>query len=138
MTVLFETPRLGGYLFFQQANCRSRASSPRREDDARGPASLFECSMSLLIAGEDLASLITADPDNDASKIADHIKRAAISSFGVAGPEFVRRLLKQDTSTLARDLRAVVDEFVRTHIPTGSDGQVIRAAQRFGLIWRGR
>jgi len=72
--------------------------------------------------------------DDDASKIADHIKKAAISNFGVAGPEFVRRLLKEDPSTLARHLSAVVDDFVRAQIPMGSDGQVIRAAQRFGLI----
>ena len=72
--------------------------------------------------------------DNDASKIADGIKRAAISSCGAAGPEFVRRLLKEDPEALARHLRTVIDEFVANNIPQGSDGQVIRAAQRLGLI----
>jgi putative DNA primase/helicase len=72
--------------------------------------------------------------DGDASKIADGIKRAAISNYGTAGPEFVRRLLKEDPEALARHLRTVIDNFVANNIPQGSDGQVIRAAQRLGLI----
>ena len=55
-------------------------------------------------------------------------------NYGVAGPEFLRRLLKEDLEALARHLRAAIDEFVADNIPQGSDGQVIRAAQRLGLI----
>jgi uncharacterized protein (DUF927 family) len=72
-------------------------------------------------------------PDNDAAKIADHIKKEVASNFGVAGPEFVRRLCDK-ASDLARHLCSILDEFVRTNVPPCSDGQVTRAAQRFGLI----
>jgi uncharacterized protein (DUF927 family) len=72
--------------------------------------------------------------DGDASNIADDLKRAAVVNYGTAGPEFVRRLLKRDAEAAARDLRLVIDEFVKSRIPVGADGQVIRAAQRLGLI----
>jgi uncharacterized protein (DUF927 family) len=71
-------------------------------------------------------------PDNDASKIADNIKKEAASNFGVAGPEFVRSLC-QNANDLCH-LWKLIDDFVRNRVPHGSDGQVIRAAQRFGLI----
>jgi len=73
-------------------------------------------------------------PHDDASNIADQIKKEAVTNFGLAGPTFVKRLLAQDLNTVARHLRVVVDEFVRTKVPPGADGQVIRAAQRLGLI----
>jgi uncharacterized protein (DUF927 family) len=72
--------------------------------------------------------------DGDASRIADAIKRAAITDYGTAGPEFVRCLLSMDAERAVRDLRLYIDDFVRTRVPDGADGQVIRAAQRLGLI----
>jgi uncharacterized protein (DUF927 family) len=75
-----------------------------------------------------------AGADGDASRIADAIKRAAVTDYGMAGPEFVRRLLSRDPDRTVRELCSYVDEFVRRHVPVGSDGQVIRAAQRLGLI----
>jgi uncharacterized protein (DUF927 family) len=71
-------------------------------------------------------------PDGDAAALAKAIKLAAISNYGTAGPAFVRRLIS-DTVT-GDNVRDLVDQFVRVTIPATADGQVERAAQRFGLI----
>lgn len=73
-----------------------------------------------------------AGPDGDAAKLAKAFKQAAISAYGVAGPEFVRRLIAEQV--MGDDLREHVGAFVSAHVPAGADGQVDRAAQRLGLI----
>jgi putative DNA primase/helicase len=52
--------------------------------------------------------------------------------YGSAGPEFVRLLLAEGVS--GEDVRRMVEDFVKAEVPCGADGQIIRAAQRFGLI----
>ena len=71
-------------------------------------------------------------PDSDASKLAKAFKHAAIAAYGTAGPGFVRQLIAEDVT--GEDVRAFVVEFVASTVPPGSDGQIDRAAQRFGLI----
>ena len=71
-------------------------------------------------------------PDDDAGKLAKAFKRAAVSAYGTAGPEFVRRLIADEVN--GDDVRALVAEFAASKVPAGSDGQVERAAQRLGLI----
>jgi uncharacterized protein (DUF927 family) len=71
-------------------------------------------------------------PDNDAGKLAKAFKHAAISSYGTAGPEFVRRLI--DEQVTGDDVRRAICDFVSSHVPAGADGQIDRAAQRLGLI----
>jgi putative DNA primase/helicase len=71
-------------------------------------------------------------PEQNAAKLAKECARAASQAYGTAGPEFVRRLLAEDIS--GEDVRWSVEDFVRVEIPYGADGQVVRAAQRFGLI----
>lgn len=73
-----------------------------------------------------------AGQDGDAAALAKNFKHAAISAFGTAGPEFVRRLLSAGVT--GDDVRAFVSEFVKAELPSGSDGQIDRAAQRLGLI----
>ena len=73
-----------------------------------------------------------AGPDDDAGKLAKAFKQAAMSAYGMAGPEFVRRLI--DEQVTGEDVRGLVGEFVSAHVPAGADGQVDRAAQRLGLI----
>jgi putative DNA primase/helicase len=69
---------------------------------------------------------------DDASTLAKTFKRAAISAYGTAGPEFVRRLISEEVTD--DDVRALVADFVQANVPAGSDGQIDRAAQRLGLI----
>ncbi len=73
-----------------------------------------------------------AGPDDDAGKLAKALKQSAISAYGVAGPEFVRRLINERVT--GDDVRSQVGEFVSAYVPAGADGQVDRAAQRLGLI----
>jgi len=70
--------------------------------------------------------------DGDAARLAKEIKRAATTAYGVAGPAFVRKLISEPVT--GDDVRELVDHFVRATIPADADGQVERAAQRFGLI----
>jgi hypothetical protein len=71
-------------------------------------------------------------PDGDAAAFAKACKLAAASAYGTVGPEFVRRLIANCVT--GDDVRSIVTEFVATEVPRGADGQIDRAAQRFGLI----
>jgi putative DNA primase/helicase len=71
-------------------------------------------------------------PNGDAAALAKSIKLAATSNYGTAGPAFVRKLI--DDGVTGEDVRELVGQFVRATIPAEADGQVERAAGRFGLI----
>jgi putative DNA primase/helicase len=71
-------------------------------------------------------------PDGDASALAKSIKLAASSAYGTAGPAFVRQVFAN--SVTGDDVRRLISHFVTVTIPSAADGQVERAAQRFGLI----
>jgi putative DNA primase/helicase len=73
-----------------------------------------------------------AGSDGDGGALAKSIKLAAISAYGTAGPEFVRRLIAD--SVTGDDVRGLISNFVTATISGAADGQVERAAQRFGLI----
>ena len=75
-----------------------------------------------------------AGPDNDAARLADTIKRAARTTYGTAGPAFVKRLAAENGKDAAKFITAAVEAFVDRHVTANSDGQVRRAAQRLGLI----
>lgn len=70
--------------------------------------------------------------DGDAGTLAKAFKQAAISAYGAAGPQFVRRVICEDVT--GEDVRAMVADFTASTVPSRSDGQVDRAAQRLGLI----
>jgi putative DNA primase/helicase len=71
-------------------------------------------------------------PDEDAGVLAKAFKHAAISAYGTAGPEFVRRIMAEEVT--GEDVRAMVADFTASNVPAHSDGQIDRAAQRLGLI----
>lgn len=73
-------------------------------------------------------------PDNDAGALAKTLKQAAISAYGTAGPEFVRRIIAEGADEIGETVRGMVAAFIETAAPAGSDGQIDRAAQRLGLI----
>jgi hypothetical protein len=73
----------------------------------------------------------SAGPEGDPSELAKRFKHAAASAYGTAGPEFVRRLIAEGVT--GEDLRNMVSTFIAEVVPVGADGQVRRAAQRFGL-----
>jgi uncharacterized protein (DUF927 family) len=69
---------------------------------------------------------------NDARALSDQIKTATLTSYGTAGPEFVRRLIADGDQ--ATEIQASVDDFRSKYAPKGSDGQVLRVASKFGLV----
>ena len=71
-------------------------------------------------------------PDGDAAALAKSIKLAATMAYGTAGPEFVRRLITDGVT--GDDVRGLIHQFVAATVPEVADGQVERAAHRFGLI----
>jgi uncharacterized protein (DUF927 family) len=72
-------------------------------------------------------------PDGDGAALAKSIKLAATKAYGTAGPEFVRRLISDGVT--GDDVHRLIDQFVAATVPAAADGQVERAAQRFGLIF---
>lgn len=76
----------------------------------------------------------TTGPFTSAAALADALKSAARTTFGTAGPAFIERLLAADQAQVSKALRASVAAFVERHAAKGSDGQVLRVAQKVGLI----
>jgi putative DNA primase/helicase len=102
------------------------------EDRARKPRAGQLVRMLDIPADRGFGVFDHAGADGDAGKLAKAFKQAALSAYGVAGPEFVERLI--DEHVTGEDVRALVGEFVSAHVPAGADGQVDRAAHRLGLI----
>ena len=73
-----------------------------------------------------------AGPKGDAAALAKACSLAAVSAYGTAGPEFVRRLIAEGVQ--GDDVRTLVNDFIAANVPPGAEGQIDRAAQRFGLI----
>jgi uncharacterized protein (DUF927 family) len=75
-----------------------------------------------------------AGPTGHAADLAQSFASAAVSTYGTAGPEFVRKIVDEGPEDVGATVRDMVDQFVSRHVGKNSDGQVVRAAQRFGLI----
>jgi putative DNA primase/helicase len=73
-------------------------------------------------------------PTNDAATLAGMFKQAAVTAYGTAGPEFVQRVVAEGAEEIGSTLRQVIQEFIKRFVSPGSDGQIIRAAERLGLI----
>jgi uncharacterized protein (DUF927 family) len=71
-------------------------------------------------------------PSNDAGALAKAFKLAAISAYGTAGLEFVRRIIAEEVT--GDDVRTMVANFTTLNTPPRPDGQIDRAVQRLGLI----
>jgi putative DNA primase/helicase len=67
-------------------------------------------------------------------KLADDIKRAAKVYYGVAGPAFVRAIESKGIESIVATIRETQDVF-RTNVIKGTPaGQVLRVADRLGLV----
>ena len=71
---------------------------------------------------------------NDPKALADQIMAAAQTSYGTAGPEFVRRLAADGIDKNPDEIKAIMGAFSSRWIPPGADGQVLRVVDRFGLV----
>ena len=84
--------------------------------------------------GAGFGAFDSGGPDGDAAALSKAFKHAAITHYGSAGPEFVRRIIDQGAAETGEAVRQSVAGFVAANLPAGADGQIDRAAQRFGLI----
>jgi uncharacterized protein (DUF927 family) len=82
--------------------------------------------------GAGVGAFDSGGPNGDAGALAKSIKLAAISAYGTAGPQFVRRLIADGVT--GDDVRGLIHQFATATIPGSADGQVERAARRFGLV----
>ncbi len=69
----------------------------------------------------------------DAAALANEIKRASHTFYGVAGPAFIAEIAPRHDE-VRDDLAQMKEHFIRSSVPKGADGQVQRAAERFALI----
>ncbi len=69
---------------------------------------------------------------DSAQCLADHLRRAASAYYGTPARAFLERITA-DLDELGRAVNVAVQGFVAEHCPAGADGQVSRAATRFGL-----
>jgi uncharacterized protein (DUF927 family) len=84
--------------------------------------------------GKGFGAFDRGGPDGDAGSLAKAFKRAAISAYGTAGPEFVWQLLANEVT--GDDVRKMVADFVAQNVPARSDGQIDRAAQFWASLPR--
>jgi len=71
-------------------------------------------------------------PTGDVRDLVNAFGTAAASAYGVAGPEFVREIIRRAED--GEVIRNAIDHFVRSNVEDHVSGQVERAAKRFGLI----
>jgi len=84
-------------------------------------------------AGAGLGLFETLHDAPSAEALARQIKDGAEMTHGSAGPAFVERVIAS-SHDLAPSLKKEIDAFVAEHVPADANGQVGRAARRFGLI----
>lgn len=65
--------------------------------------------------------------------LAQDLKRACAECHGAAGPAWLDTLARL-RPTLGAQVKAGIDAFVAAHAPKEASGQVVRVAQRFGLV----
>jgi uncharacterized protein (DUF927 family) len=70
----------------------------------------------------------------DAAALSKAFKMSARTAYGTAGPELIRRIVAEGVEGVGAALRDMVLDFTTRFVPHGADGQIIRAAERFGLI----
>jgi uncharacterized protein (DUF927 family) len=69
--------------------------------------------------------------------LADALKDAARTHYGIAAREYLRRLVAMPRDKLRERLHALRGDFVSENLPAGADGQARRVADRFALIAAG-
>jgi putative DNA primase/helicase len=85
-------------------------------------------------AGKGFGAFDNGGAHGDPKALADQIKIAAQTSYGTAGPEFVRRLIVDGIDKKPDDIKAIMDAFSGRCVPLGADGQVLRVVDRFALV----
>ncbi len=85
-------------------------------------------------AGAGLGLFHVVNAAEGAEALARKIKDGAASSFGIAGPAFVKALIAKGLDPCCNFARKGIKDFVSKHLPKDAGGQAHRAARRFALI----
>ena len=75
-------------------------------------------------------------PDGDAAALAKACKSAAMSAYGTAGPEFVRRLIAEGVT--GDDVRSIVNDFVAAEVRPARTVKLTGWRNASGSSWRRR
>jgi putative DNA primase/helicase len=67
------------------------------------------------------------------AEFSKYLKRAALSVFGAPIRAFIA-VVANDRSRIEEKVRRLTDSFVTEHVPSGASGEVLRAADRFGIV----
>jgi uncharacterized protein (DUF927 family) len=84
-------------------------------------------------AGKGLGAFETLNGCASSAAMADAIKDAATRHHGAAGVAWLRNIVN-DRGKLSDFITDGVRQFVGENVPAGATGQVLRVAQRFGLV----
>jgi putative DNA primase/helicase len=88
-------------------------------------------------AGAGLGVFETLHGFDEPALLADHLRHAAATVYGVAGRAFLTRLVETraaDGDAFYELVKALRQQFISDHLPAGSDGQVRSVAGRFGVV----
>lgn len=84
-------------------------------------------------AGTSLGLFEALHGSASAEAFARRIKESAATTYGVAGPAFVERIIGR-AGEISVALKTEINDFVAEHVPARASGQVSRGARRFALI----
>jgi hypothetical protein len=82
--------------------------------------------------GRGLGVFDAPGPTGNSADLVKAFSEAMNNVYGSAGPEFIRAIIAR--ADCAETVREAVNRFIKEHVDPGADGQVERAAKRFGLI----
>ena len=85
-------------------------------------------------AGQGLGIFEDLHDFTDAAALADHLRQAAGQHYGHAIRSFLKTICQSDFQELADTIRNYRETFTAQACPVTADGQVKRAARRFGLV----
>ena len=74
------------------------------------------------------------DPKRWGAEQSRALKAAAAKFYGTAGPSFVGKIVERGADTVAEQAKRLVEQFKEKNVPPGATGQVLRVAERFGII----
>jgi putative DNA primase/helicase len=69
-----------------------------------------------------------------AKRLADHLKKVASTYYGVAGPTFVKAIEDKGVESVVSTIRETQETFRNAVVKDVTTGQVLRVADRFGLV----
>jgi uncharacterized protein (DUF927 family) len=84
--------------------------------------------------GKSLGAFDNIDGYANGSELADALKKASVTHYGVAGPAFVRAIVEHGVDKVRVMAEGMIAAFLKAHTQEKDTGQVMRVARRFAII----